>query len=149
MIRFSFVEPIYLLTVGLVVLVIAMALSSDLGLRTPILLVGLAWALHLSVGLAVIRLVIVNLARWRGSAHWPDLTLLLLAGLTASLVLAPISLALDQWLLNGSVESDNEILLGLCEQWTQVVGPTLIVSTLLGIPAWWVALGKYFRLDIK
>lgn len=149
MIRFSFVEPIYLLTVGLVVLVIAMALGSDLGLRAPMLLLGLVWALYLSVGLVVIRLVIVNLARWRRSARWPDLVLLLLAGLIASLVLAPVSLVLDQWLLTGGAKSDDKILFGLCEEWIEVIGPTLLVATLLGLPAWWAALAKYFRLDIR
>jgi hypothetical protein len=48
MIRFSFVEPTYLLAVGLVLLVIAMVIGSDLGLRAPMLLVGLVWVLHLS-----------------------------------------------------------------------------------------------------
>jgi hypothetical protein len=100
MIRFSFVEPTYLLAVGLVLLVIAMVIGSDLGLRAPMLLVGLVWVLHLSLGLAVIRLAIVNLARWRATARWPDLGLLLLAGLIASLVLAPVSLAIDQWLMS-------------------------------------------------
>ena len=63
MIRFSFVEPTYLLAVGLVLLVIAVVMGSDLGLRAPMLVVGLVWVLLLSVGLAVIRLAIVNLAR--------------------------------------------------------------------------------------
>ena len=160
MIRFSFVEPTYLLAVGLVLLVIAMVIGSDLGLRAPMLLVGLAWALHLSVGLAVIRLAIVNLARWRVTARWPDLGLLLLAGLIASLVLAPVSLVIDQWLMSRGVDSDDEFLLGrspqgwvilfgLCKEWIQVVGPTLLVSALLSIPARWPALSKCFRLDIK
>ena len=160
MIRFSFVEPTYLLAVGLVLLVIAMVMGSDLGLRAPILLVGLVWVLHLSVGLAVIRLAIVNLARWRATARWPDLGLLLLAGLIASLVLAPVSLVIDQWLMSRGIDSDDEfllgrslqgwgVLLGLCEEWIQVVGPTLLVSALLSIPAWRPALSKYFRLGIK
>jgi hypothetical protein len=160
MIRFSFVESIYLLAVGLVLLVIAMVMGSDLGIRTPMLLVGLVWVLHLSVGLAVIRLAIVNLARWRATVRWPDLGLLLLAGLIASLVLAPVSLVIDQWLMSRGVDSDDEfllgrspqgwvILLGLCEEWIQVVGPTLLVSVLLSIPAWRPALSKCFRLDIK
>lgn len=160
MIRFSFVEPTYLLAVGLVLLVIAMVIGSDLGLRAPMLLVGLVWVLHLSVGLAVIRLAIVNLARWRVTARWPDLVLLLLAGLIASLVLAPVSLVIDQWLMSRGVDSDDEFLLGrspqgwvilfgLCKEWIQVVGPTLLVSALLGIPARWPALSKCFRLDIK
>lgn len=149
MIRFSFVEPTYLLAVGLVLLLIAMVIGSDLGLRAPMLLVGLVWVLHLSLGLAVIRLAIVNLARWRATARWPDLGLLLLAGLIASLVLAPVSLVIDQWLMSWGIDSDDEFLLGLCEEWIQVVGPTLLVSALLSIPAWRPALSKYFRLGIK
>jgi hypothetical protein len=160
MIRFSFVEPAYLLTVGLVLLVISMVVGSDLGVRAPMLLVGLVWTLHLSVGLAAIRLAVVNLTRWRMTVHWPDLALLLMAGLIASLVLAPLSLVIDQWLMSRGVDTDDDFLLGrppqawvilfgLCEEWVQVIGPTLLVSTLLGVPAWWARLGKHSHVRIK
>lgn len=68
MIRFSFVEPVYLVTVGLVLLVIAIVIGSDLGLRSPMLLLSLVWVFQLSAALAMIRLAIVNLARWRATA---------------------------------------------------------------------------------
>ena len=102
MIRFSFVEPTYLLTVGLVLLVISVVAGSDLGVQAPMLLVGLVWALHLSVGLAAIRLAVVNLTRWRMTVHWPDLALYIVGrldrvdGIDAALT-GDRSMALESW----------------------------------------------------
>jgi hypothetical protein len=83
-----------------------------------------------------------------------------MAGLIASLVLAPLSLVIDQWLMSRGVDTDDDFLLGrppqawvilfgLCEEWVQVIGPTLLVSTLLGVPAWWARLGKHSHVRIK
>jgi len=43
LIRFDFVEPSYLLAVGVVLLAAFVALGSDLGLEASVLLIGVAW----------------------------------------------------------------------------------------------------------
>lgn len=144
LIRFDFVEPSYLVAIGVVLLSAFVALGSDLGLEGSVLLIGLVWALHLSVGLAVLRLGVIGLARWPITARWADPVLLVGAGLLTTLVLAPFSFAIDQALMVQGVTSDDERLvdprewpIGIVEEWTQVVGPVLLVSLLLGFPAWW------------
>lgn len=144
LIRFDFVEPSYLLAIGLVLLGAFVALGSDLGLEGSVLLIGLVWALHLSVGLAVLRLGVIGLSRWQVTARWTDPLLLVGAGLLTTLVLAPFSFAIDQALMVQGVMTDDDRLvdprqwpIGIAEEWTQVVGPVLLVALLLGFPAWW------------
>ena len=147
-IRFGFIEPSYLSAAGLLLLCTFVSVGSDLGLRAPVALVGLIWALHLSVGLASLRLGVITLSRWRVTTSWPDLVLLLLAGLFASIVLAPISLGIDQWLLARGIDTDDDPLFaqqqwlggvpaGLIEEWTNIAGPALLVAVILGLPGWW------------
>ena len=143
LIRFDFVEPSYLLAVGALLLAAFVALGSDLGLQAPVLLIGLAWGLHLSIGLVALRTSVIGLSRWRVTANWPDLLLLVVAGLLASLVLAPVSFAVDQFLMARGFVTDDEPLrhpgqwpIGILEEWTKVAGPALLVSILLGLPAW-------------
>jgi hypothetical protein len=144
LIRFDFVEPSYLLAVGVVLFGAFVALGSDLGLEGSVLLIGLVWGIHLTAGLAALRLSVIGLSRWGVTARWTDPVLLIAAGLLTSLVLAPASFAIDQFLLLRGVLTDDELLLspgqwpiGMIEEWTEVVGPTLLVSLLLGFPAWW------------
>jgi hypothetical protein len=143
LIRFDFVEPSYLLAVGVVLLAAFVALGSDLGLEASVLLIGVAWGLHLSIGLAALRTSVIGLSRWRVTANWPDLLLLVLAGLLASIVLAPVSFAVDQFLMTRGFVTDDEPLgrpgqwpMGIFEEWGKVAGPALLVSILLGLPAW-------------
>jgi hypothetical protein len=144
LIRFDFVEPSYLLAVGLVFFGAFVALGSDLGLEGSVLLISLVWGIHLTIGLAALRLSVIGLSRWRITARWTDPVLLISAGLLTSLVLAPVSFAIDQLLMFRGVLTDDEPLvsprlwpIGIIEEWTEVVGPTLLVSLLLGFPAWW------------
>ena len=78
------------------------------------------------------------------TARWADPGLLVAAGLVTSSLLAPISFAIDQSLVSFGVMTDDEPLvdplhwpIGILEEWTHVVGPTLLISLLLGFPAWW------------
>lgn len=144
LIRFDFLEPSYLLAVGVVLLGAFVALGSDLGLEGSVLLISLVWGVHLSIGLAVLRLSVIGLSRWRVTARWADLGLLAAAALLTSLVLAPASFVIDQFLLVRGVVTDDDLLVspgqwptGIIEEWTEVVGPTITVSLLLGFPAWW------------
>jgi hypothetical protein len=144
LIRFDFLEPAYLFAVGLVLLGAFVSLGGDLGLRAPLIVIGIVWALHLSVGLAALRISIISLSRWRATAGWPDLALLALAGVLTSFVLAPFSLAIDQVLTARGVVTDDTRLTHFAqwpaeifEEWTRVVGPALLVAVLLGLPAWW------------
>jgi hypothetical protein len=118
-------------------------------LEAPLLVIVLVWALHLSIGLVTIRAGVIGLSRWPVTANWPDLALLGFAGVIASLVLAPVSFAIDQSLLVLGVDTDDELLissdatalkvfLGIVEEWTHVVGPTVLVAVMLALPAWWV-----------
>ena len=145
LIRFDFVEPTYLLAIGVVLFGAFVALGSDLGLEGSILLISLVWGIHLSVGLAVLRLGVIGLSRWRVSTRWPDPVLLVSAGLLTSLVLAPVSFFIDQFLTVRGVMTDDDLLvtprewpIGIIEEWTEVIGPTLLVALLLGFPTWWV-----------
>lgn len=145
LIRFDFIEPSYLISVGVVLLGAFVALGSDLGLQGSLLLISVVWGLHLSIGLAVLRLSVIGLSRWTVTARWTDPVILIAAGLLTSLVLAPVSLAIDQFLLARGVMTDDDPLLnpsqwliGLLEEWMQLVSPVLLVSLLLGFPAWWV-----------
>ena len=142
--RFDFIERPYLLAVGVVLFAAFLSLGSDLGLQAPVLVVGLVWAAHLAVGLAALRAAVIGLSRWRATARWPDLALLATAALLASLVLAPVSFAIDQALLARGVSSDDDPLprpsqwpLGILGEWVQVVGPVVLVALLLGLPGWW------------
>lgn len=144
LIRFDFVEPTYLVAAGLVIFGAVVSLGSDQGLQAPLLLIGMVWALHLSIGFAALRVGVIALARWPVTARWPDPVLLMAAGLLTSLVLAPLSLLIDQSLLARGVVTDDDPLaspaqwpIGIIEEWLQLVGPTLLVSLLLGLPAWW------------
>lgn len=144
LIRFDFVEPSYLFAVGVVLFGAFIALGSDLGLDGSILLIGLVWGIHLSVGLAVLRLGVIGLSRWRVTARWADPVLLVSAGLLTSLVLAPISFAIDQFLTVRGVMTEDDLLVrpeqwpvGIVEEWIEVVGPTVLVALLLGFPTWW------------
>lgn len=148
LIRFDFVEPSYLLATGTVLLGIFVSLGSNLGLQAPALVIGLVWALHLLVGLTAIRVGVVSLSRWRQTATWPDFLLLAMAGLGASLALAPTSFLIDQGLSIGGIDTDDELVLAtggwltgipaaIFEEWTHAAGPTLLVTLLLGLPAWW------------
>ena len=144
LIRFDFLESSYLLAVGVVLLGAFVALGSDLGLEGSVLLIGILWGIHLSVGLAVLRLCVIGLSRWRVSTRWTDPGLLVSAGLLTSLVLAPVSFVIDQFLTARGVMTDDDPLvspaqwpIGIIEEWTQVVGPTLLVALLLGFPTWW------------
>lgn len=148
LIRFGFVEPAYLRVAGFILLGAFLSLGSNLGLQAPLLVVGFAWALHLTVGLAAIRMGVIHLSRWQLTAHWSDLWLLGAAGFLASLLLAPTSFLIDQCLLTLGIDTDDERLVGvtqwlygtplaLIEEWTHVVGPTVLVALLLGLPAWW------------
>ena len=144
LIRFDFVEPSYLFAVGVVLFGAFVALGSDLGLEGSILLISLVWGIHLSVGLAVLRLGVIGLSRWRVTARWADPVLLVSAGLLTSLVLAPISFAIDQFLTIRGVMTDDDLLVrpgqwpvGIVEELIEVVGPTLLVALLLGFPTWW------------
>jgi len=144
LIRFDFIEPTYLFAVGVVLFGAFVALGSDLGLEGSVLLASLVWGIHLSVGLAALRLSVIGLSRWRLTAGWSDLVLLVSAGLLTSLVLAPVSFGIDQFLMGRGVLTDDDLLvsprewpIGIIEEWTEVVGPTLLVSLLLGFPAWW------------
>ena len=144
LIRFDFIEPSYLLAVGAVLFGAFVAVGSDLGLEGSVLLISLVWGIHLSVGLAVLRLGVIGLSRWRVTARWADPVLLVSAGLLTSLVLAPISFAIDQFLTVRGVMTDDDLLVspaqwpfGIVEEWSEVVGPTLLVALLLGFPTWW------------
>jgi len=144
LIRFDFVEPSYLLAVGVVLFGAFVALGSDLGLEGSVLLISLVWGVHLTVGLAALRLSVIGLSRWRRTARWADPALLITAGLLTSVVLAPASFAIDQFLLFRGVLTDDDRVVspiqwpvGIIEEWTEVVGPTLLVALLLGFPAWW------------
>lgn len=144
LIRFDFVEPSYLLAVGAVLFGAFVALGSDLGLEGSVLLISLVWGIHLTVGLAALRLSVIGLSRWGVTARWTDPVLLIVAGLLTSLVLAPVSFTIDQFLLFRGVLTDDERVvspvqwpIGIIEEWTEVVGPTLLVALLLGFPAWW------------
>ena len=144
LIRFDFVEPSYLLAVGIVLFGAFLTLGSDLGLEGWILLIGLVWALHVSLGLTILRASVIGLSRWRLTARWADPGLLVAAGLVTSSLLAPISFAIDQSLVSFGVMTNDEPLvdplhwpIGILEEWTHVVGPTLLISLLLGFPAWW------------
>lgn len=145
LIRFDFVEPTYLVAAGAVIFGAVVSLGSDQGLQAPLLLVGLVWALHLSIGLAALRVAVIGLSRWPVTARWADPALLIAAGVVASLVLAPMSLLIDQSLLARGVVTDDDPLIspaqwpiGILEEWLQIVGPALLISLLLGLPAWWV-----------
>lgn len=144
LIRFDFVEPSYLLAVGIVLFGAFLTLGSDLGLEGSIVLIGLVWALHLSFGLTILRVSVIGLSRWRLTAGWGDPALLVAAGLVTSALLAPLAFSIDQYLLGLGVMTDDEPLvtplqwpIGILEEWTHVVGPTLLISLLLGFPAWW------------
>ena len=148
-IRLSFIEPSYLLAVGFVLLGTFVSVGSTQGLEAPLLVIVLVWALHLSIGLFAIRTGVIGLSRSPMTAKWPDLSLLALAGFIASLVLAPVSFLIDQGLLVLGVDTDDERLIGsgatllktsfgIVEEWTQVVGPTVLVAVMLALPAWWV-----------
>ena len=78
------------------------------------------------------------------TAGWGDPALLVAAGLVTSALLAPLAFSIDQYLLGLGVMTDDEPLvaplqwpIGILEEWTHVVGPTLLISLLLGFPAWW------------
>lgn len=148
-IRLSFIEPPYLLAVGLVLFGTFVSVGSTQGLEAPLLAIVLVWALHLSVGLVAIRAGVIGLSRWPKTATWSDLSLLAVSGFVASLVLAPVSFVIDQSLLTLGVDTDDELLIGssatalkiffgIVEEWTQVVGPTVLVAVMLALPAWWV-----------
>jgi hypothetical protein len=118
-------------------------------LEAPLLAIVLVWALHLSVGLVAIRAGVIGLSRWPKTATWSDLSLLAVSGFVASLVLAPVSFVIDQSLLTLGVDTDDELLIGssatalkiffgIVEEWTHVVGPTVLVAVMLALPAWWV-----------
>lgn len=148
-IRLSFIEPPYLLAVGFVLLGTFVSVGSTQGLEAPLLAIVLVWALHLSVGLVAIRAGVIGLSRWPKTATWSDLSLLAVSGFVASLVLAPVSFVIDQSLLTLGVDTDDELLIGssatalkiffgIVEEWTHVVGPTVLVAVMLALPAWWV-----------
>ena len=149
LIRLGFIELPYLLAVGFILLGTFISVGSKQGLEAPLLVIVLVWALHLSIGLVTIRAGVIGLSRWPVTANWPDLALLGFAGVIASLVLAPVSFAIDQSLLVLGVDTDDELLissdatalkvfLGIVEEWTHVVGPTVLVAVMLALPAWWV-----------
>jgi hypothetical protein len=149
LIRLGFIEPPYLLAVGFILLGTFISVGSKQGLEAPLLVIVLVWALHLSIGLVTIRAGVIGLSRWPVTANWPDLALLGFAGVIASLVLAPVSFAIDQSLFVLGVDTDDELLissdatalkvfLGIVEEWTHVVGPTVLVAVMLALPAWWV-----------
>jgi len=146
-IRFSFLEPSYLFAIGGLLLFAFVSAGADLGLEAPILVVALVLALQLFVGLISIRLGVISLSRWRISARWPDLLLLGVVGLLASIVVAPVSFVIDQWLLRYGIET-NDVLVSadqwlklmppeMFKEWTRVVGPTLLLAFLLLVPAGW------------
>lgn len=144
LIRFDFIEPSYLLAVGVVLFGAFLTLGSDLGLEGSFLVIGLVWALHLSLGLTILRVSVIGLSRSRLTARWGDPALLVAAGLVTSALLAPLAFVIDQYLLGLGVMTDDEPLvaplqwpIGILEEWTHVVGPTLLISLLLGFPAWW------------
>jgi len=148
-IRLSFIEPPYLLAVGFVLLGTFVSVGSTQGLEAPLLAIVLVWALHLSVSLVAIRAGVIGLSRWPKTATWSDLSLLAVSGFVASLVLAPVSFVIDQSLLTLGVDTDDELLIGssatalkiffgIVEEWTHVVGPTVLVAVMLALPAWWV-----------
>jgi len=144
LIRFDFLEPTYLFAVGVVLLGAVISLGGDLGLTAPLLLISIIWALHLSVGLMALRLGVIGLSRWRVTAGWSDPPLLAMAGLLTSFVLAPFSLAIDQVLTARGVVTDDPPLadlaqwpIGIFAEWARVLGPSLLVALLLGLPAWW------------
>jgi hypothetical protein len=148
-IRLSFIEPPYLFAVGFVLLGTFVSVGSTQGLEAPLLAIVLVWALHLSVGLVAIRAGVIGLSRWPKTATWSDLSLLAVSGFVASLVLAPVSFVIDQSLLTLGVDTDDELLIGssatalkiffgIVEEWTHVVGPTVLVAVMLALPAWWV-----------
>ena len=110
LIRFDFVEPSYLLAVGIVLFGAFLTLGSDLGLEGSILLIGVVWALHVSLGLTILRASVIGLSRWRLTARWADPGLLVAAGLVTSSLLAPISFAIDQSLVSFGVMTDDEPL---------------------------------------
>ena len=78
LIRFDFVEPSYLLAVGIVLFGAFLTLGSDLGLEGSILLIGVVWALHVSLGLTILRASVIGLSRWRLTARWADPGLLVI-----------------------------------------------------------------------
>ena len=147
--RLSFIEPPYLLAVGFILLGTFVSVGSTQGLEAPLLAIVLVWALHLSIGLVAIRAGVIGLSRWPKTANWSDLSLLAVSGFVASLVLAPVSFVIDQSLLTLGVDTDDELLIGssatalkiffgIVEEWTHVVGPTVLVAVMLALPAWWV-----------
>ena len=147
--RVGFIGPPYLLAVGFVLLGTFVSVGSTQGLEAPLLAIVLVWALHLSVGLVAIRAGVIGLSRWPKTATWSDLSLLAVSGFVASLVLAPVSFVIDQSLLTLGVDTDDELLIGssatalkiffgIVEEWTHVVGPTVLVAVMLALPAWWV-----------
>ena len=149
LIRLGFIEPPYLLAVGFILLATFISVGSKQGLEAPLLVIVLVWALHLSIGLVAIRAGVIGLSRWPVTANWPDIALLGFAGVIASLVLAPVSFVIDQGLLTLGVDADDELLIGssatglkilfgVVEEWTHVVGPTVLVAVMLALPAWWV-----------
>lgn len=142
--RFDFIELPYLFAVGVVLLAAFLSLGSDLGLQAPLLLIGLVWAAHLTIGLTGLRAAVIGLSRWRATARWSDPLLLAAAGLLSSWALAPVYFAIDQLLLAGGVASDDEPRrhplqwpLGIYDEWIQIVGPVVLVAVLLGLPGWW------------
>lgn len=146
--RWGFIEPPYLLAIGFILLGTFISLGSDLGLKAPLVVVTFAWLLHITVGLAAIRTGVILLSRWRRTAQWSDLWVLGVSGVMASVVLAPVSFLVDQWLLTLGIETDDQPFAGveqwlygapvaIFEEWGHVVAPTVLVALLLGVPAWW------------
>jgi hypothetical protein len=160
LIRLGFIEPPYLLAVGFILLGTFVSIGSKQGLDAPLLVIVMVWALHLSIGLVAIRAGVIGLSRWTVTAKWPDLALLGFAGVIASLVLAPLSFVIDQGLLMLGVDTDDEVLigsgatalkifLGMVEEWTHVVGPTVLVAVMLALPAWWVRRQSTLSLNVS
>ncbi len=159
--RFDFLDPSYLVAVGVLLLTAFIAVGGDLGLQSSVPLIAAAWSLHLLIGLTLLRICVIRLSRWRPTTRWPDLALLATAGLLTSLLLTPVSLGVDQALLARGVTSDDPPLLqaearqsgrsgapmmtdhllsaswstAFVEEWVVVVGPSLAVALLLGLPA--------------
>jgi hypothetical protein len=160
LIRLRFIEPPYLVAVGVALLGAFVSVGSKQGLDAPLLVIIVVWALHLSIGLIAIRAGVIGLSRWPMTAKWPDLSLLAVAGFIASLVLAPVSFVVDQGLLMLGVETDDELLigsgatvvkttLGIVEEWTHVAGPTVVVAVMLALPAWWLGRRPKLSLDVS
>jgi hypothetical protein len=142
--RFDFIDLRYLAAVGVLLLIAFIAVGGNLGLQAPWLLIAAAWSLHLLVGLALLRGCVIGLARWRPAARWPDLVLLTASGMLTSVLFAPVSFAIDQALLMLGVINDDPPLFsataighGLFEEWAGIVGPSVSIALLLGLPGWW------------